>query len=284
MRNPLHYSAELLVKRAAPTLNIPAYAPLASGPAMSDEQIAAMLQNIQSYPEAQQQQILDTINQEYGNSGYRGGLVGSALGNIGNYLGSAFNTLQQGANWASQGLFGKKPFDAQDSDRYRAETVLRTAATNPEMFKRLTESIQKTLPAAQSSAPAATTPAAPAAQATAPAVKPEPKAQASAAPAAKPIPTAKEEAKPTVVSAPKKKPSAKPTAAPKRKEGLIEGIPASQWIAQNKARQADEAAGRVKASPVKPVVNTNPNAGLRYNPTTGQYHPPGYNMYAGKVI
>ena len=199
MRNPLHFSSELLVKRAAPqppVLNIPAYSARpgdGATPAMSDDQISGLLQNIQSYPEEQQQKMLDSINKDYGNSSYRGGLVGSALGNIGNWGSSLGNTLQQGANWVSEGLFGAKPFDAQNSDRYRAETVLRTAAKNPEMYKRVTDRLNAaTAPAATTPAattPAATTPVtpnAPAATPAAPAPSPAAPAPSPAAPAPSP--------------------------------------------------------------------------------------------------
>jgi hypothetical protein len=215
MRNPLHFSSELLVKRAAPqppVLNIPAYSARpgdGATPAMSDDQISGLLQNIQSYPEEQQQKMLDSINKDYGNSSYRGGLVGSALGNLGNWGSSAFNALQQGANWASKGLFGAKPFDAQDSDRYRAETVLRTAAKNPEMYKRITDRLNTatapaattpaaTTPAATTPAattPAATTPATPNAPAATPAAPaPSPAAPATQTPPGVPKPTFKDPA------------------------------------------------------------------------------------------
>ena len=129
MRNPLLFSSDLLVKRA---FNIPAYTPNATQvPRLNPQQIEQMMSNIQSYPEEQQQAILDNINKNYGQASYNGGLVGKALGNLGNWAGSAWNSLQQAGNWASQGLFGSKPFDAQDSDRYRAEQVLMTAAKNP---------------------------------------------------------------------------------------------------------------------------------------------------------
>ena len=286
MRNPLHYSSDLLVKSAAPILNIPAYtAPLAGGPSMSDEQIATMLQNIQSYPEAQQQQILDAINKEYGNSGYRGGAVGSAFGNIGNWLGSFGNTLQQGANWASEGLFGKKPFDTQDSDRYRAETVLRTAATNPEMYKRLTQSIQQTLPTAKPSAPvtAATTPAPTPVPTPAPAqVTTTPAPAATTAPAATPAPVVQAPPTPAITF---KRPSDAPSAnsfinslnnstAPKRKEGLIDGKPFSQWMADNKKRQQKDTAAYAKTNTSTPAA-----AGMTYDSVSGQMVPQGFNRY-----
>lgn len=295
MRNPLHYSAELLVKQAAPQpLYIPQYTPQAPQVTMSDSQIADMMKNIQSYPEEQQQKILDIINQNFGQAQYRGGLFGGALGGLGNYGGAAIDKLQAGINWASQGLFGRKPFDTQDSDRYRAETVLQTAAQNPELYKKVTEGLQGAGIGAKQQAPAAA-PSAPAAPTTASNTGATPTTANTGNAAAvakkvleggyapgtpKPGPML-----PKLVStayAAKSSPAAAQPAP--KKEGLIDGRPASQWIAQNKARQKDEDAGRIKASPAKPVVNTNPNAGLRYNATTGQYHPPGYNMYAGKVI
>jgi hypothetical protein len=156
---------------------------------MSDDQISGLLQNIQSYPEEQQQKMLDSINKDYGNSSYRGGLVGRIGGNIGNWGSSLGNTLQQGANWVSEGLFGAKPFDAQNSDRYRAETVLRTAAKNPEMYKRVTDRLNAaTAPAATT--PAATTPATPNAPAATPAAPaPSPAAPATQTPPGVPKPT-----------------------------------------------------------------------------------------------
>ena len=296
MRNPLHYSSELLVKRAEPILNIPTYtAPLAGGPSMSDEQIAMMLQNIQSYPEAQQQQILDAINKEYGNSGYRGGAVGSIFGNIGNWLGSFGNTLQQGANWASEGLFDKKPFDTQDSDRYRAETVLRTAATNPEMYKRLTQSIPQTLPTAKPSAPvtAATTPAPVPTPAPAPAATPTPAAPTPAAPAPAPAAPAAPSTPPPPTATPPRnnytlprpnlnRPAGLPSAADfirdntpqPRKEGIIDGKPFSQWMAENKKRQQKDTAAYAKTNTSTPAAS-----GMTYDSVSGQMVPQGFNRY-----
>ena len=222
MRNPLLFSSDLLVKRA---FNIPAYTPKATQvPSLNPQQIEQMMSNIQSYPEEQQQAILDNINKNYGQASYNGGLVGKALGNLGNWAGSAWNGLQQAGNWASQGLFGSKPFDAQDSDRYRAEQVLMTAAKNPALYDTVMQGLQKgnfipntaTAPAA----PAATAPAAP------------------------------------------------------RKEGLIDGIPASQWIAKNKARQQQEA-GQYRASN---PISAKPS-GMIYDSVSGQMVPQGWNRY-----
>jgi hypothetical protein len=52
----LHYSADLLVKRAEqiPGLYIPQYVPPAQQPTLNDSQIEEILKNIQSYPEEQQ--------------------------------------------------------------------------------------------------------------------------------------------------------------------------------------------------------------------------------------
>ena len=65
-----------------------------------------------------------------------------------------------------------------------------------------------------------------------------------------------------------------PTPAP-RKEGLIEGIPASQWIAQ-------ESTGyNSKVQAMNPT--TAAASGQVYNQTTGQMVPRGYNPYTGNV-
>jgi hypothetical protein len=266
MRNPLHYSADLLVKRAEqiPGLYIPQYVPPAQQPTLNDSQIEEILKNIQSYPEEQQQQMLDNINQNFGQAKYRGGLVGGALGGLSNFTGNIFDSAQSGVNSITDTLFGWKPFDTQDAARSRARTVLQTAAQNPDLYKKITTGLQTTGIGAKQQTPAATTPATTPTTPAAP-VKPAPAA-------------AKPESK--VVSAPT---AAKPE-APKRKEGLIEGIPASKWIAQNKARQKKEDAAYMQANPNRPVSRQNPNFGLTYNATTGQYNPPGYNMFAGKVI
>lgn len=58
-----------------------------------------------------------------------------------------------------------------------------------------------------------------------------------------------------------------PVATP-RKEGLIEGEPASQWIARNKARQP-QAAPAVSASP----------SGMNYDSVSGQMVPQDFNRY-----
>ena len=356
MRNPLHFSSALLVKKAMtqpPILNIPAFSPAtAPGPVMSDDQITGLLQNIKSYPEEQQQKMLDSINKDYDNSSYRGGLFGRIGGNIGNWGSSLGNSLQQGANWVSEGLFGAKPFDAQDSDRYRAETVLRSAAKNPEMYKRVTERLNATTaPAATAAQPAATPPAAqptttpsatpatptPAAQpaptpkfdinqltTVAPALRgplrpqapapaavtptptptPTPAAQPAPAPApVTPTPPAAQPAVPTPTPAAPtpavmenslasaasgsvlNKPVAPAAQAPApRKEGLIEGKPAGQWIAENKARQEQDAknfTGPAVANPNNPSVQA--ASGMVYNATTGQMVPRGYNPYTGNV-
>jgi hypothetical protein len=279
MRNPLHYSSDLLVKRAEqiPGLYIPQYTPPAQQPTLNDSQIEEMLKNIQSYPEEQQQKILDNINQNFGQAKYRGGLVGGALGGLSDFTGSAFDKLQGGVNSFTDTLFGWKPFDTQDAARSRARTVLQTAAQNPDLYKKITTGLQTTGIGAKQQTPAATTPAATPTPAAAAAAAATP-ATTPAVPV-KPAPAAaKTESK--VVSAP---PAAKPE-APKRKEGLIEGIPASKWIAQNKARQKKEDAAYMQANPNRSVSRQNPNFGLTYNATTGQYNPPGYNMFAGKVI
>lgn len=272
MRNPLHYSSALLVKKAE--LNIPAYTPKVVAPTLSDEQIATLMTNIKSYPEAQQQQILDSINQNFGQAQYQGGLVGNALGGLGNYLGSFGDTLQQGVNWASQGLFGSKPFDTQDSDRYRAETVLQTAAKNPALYQKVTQGLQaQGIGASQQPSVATSTPAA-ANTGNAAAVAKRVLEGGYKAEMPKPGPML-----PKLVSTSYAAKSS-PAAAPKRKEGLIEGVPASQWIAENKKRQKDEELKYKKSNP-----STVPaNRGLAYNATTGQYQQPGYNMYAGRVL
>lgn len=308
MRNPLHFSSALLVKRATtqpPILNIPAFSPAAApSPAMSDDQITSLLQNIQTYPEEQQQQMLDSINKDYDNSSYRGGLFGRIGGNIGNWGSSLGNTIQQGVNWASEGLFGAKPFDTQDSDRYRAETVLRSAAKNPEMYKRVTERLNATNAPATTAQPAPT-PVAPAPQPTpvaqpapapkfdinqlttvAPALRGPLRPQTPAPTAVTPTPAAQPAPAPVTPAPPTAKPNvptptpATPTpAAPApRKEGLIEGIPASQWIAQNKARQSQET-----MTYNKNIQAMNPSAqaasGMVYNPTAGRMVPRGFNPY-----
>ena len=64
MRNPLHYSAELLVQRAmhkSANLNIPKF-DSGSRPTLNDQQINQMMTNIESYPEEQRNAILETIN------------------------------------------------------------------------------------------------------------------------------------------------------------------------------------------------------------------------------
>jgi len=224
MRNPLHYSAELLVKKAAPQpMYIPQYTPQAPQYTMSDSQIADMMANIQSYPEEQQQKILDSINQNFDQAKYRGGLFGSALGGFRNYEKTKLDMLQKGINWASQGLFGSKPFDTQDSDRYRAQTVLQTAAQNPELYKRVTQGLQGVGIGAKQQAPAPVT-AAPAPVAPTPSPSPSPAPGATTTP------------KPTTAPAPVA-PSA-PAVPQKRR--MIGGMPADQFNAMaNQRRQSD---------------------------------------------
>jgi hypothetical protein len=324
MRNPLHFSSDLLVKRAGtqpPIINIPAFTPAMAAPTMSDDQISGLLQNIQTYPEEQQQKMLDSINKDYGNSSYRGGLFGSMGGNIGNYASSFGDTLQRGVNWASEGLFGAKPFDTQDSDRYRAETVLRSAAKNPEMYKRVTERLNAATAPAATPAPAVptpaatptTTPAAPAATAqpapipkfdinqlttVAPGMRgplrPQTPAPTAVTPVAPTPPVAQPAAPTPTAPAPAtmqntiasgaggsvlNKPVAPAAPAPApRKEGLIEGIPASQWIAQNKARQAQESTDyNSKIQAMNPTMAA--ASGQVYNPTAGRMVPRGFNPY-----
>lgn len=196
MRNPLSYSAGLFIKKAAPNapFNIPAYqAPAAAQPMLNPEQIQQLMTNIQSYPVDQQQAILDTINQNFGQSKYQGGFFGNVLGGLGNWAGSAWNQMQSGMNRASDALFGVQPFDAQDSDRYRAETVLQTAAQNPEMYQNVMKGLQNIgvvpqTPATPAASPVTQTPVAPTAVPTpAPTPTPTP-APAPAAPAATPAP------------------------------------------------------------------------------------------------
>lgn len=333
MRNPLHFSSDLLVKRAGtqpPIINIPAFTPTSAASAMSDDQISGLLQNIQTYPEEQQQKILDSINKDYGNSSYRGGLFGRMGGNLGNYASSLGDAIQGGVNWASKGLFGAKPFDAQDSDRYRAETVLRTAAKNPEMYKRVTERLNAATAPAATPAPTVPTPAAtptttPATAQPAPIPKfdinqlttvapgmrgplrpqtPTPAAVTPTAPTpVTPTPPVAQPATPTPTPAApapavmentlassaagsvlnKAVAPVAPAPAP-RKEGLIEGKPASQWIAENKARQEQKAknfTGNSAANPNNPRAQA--ASGMVYNATSGQMQPRGYNPYTGNV-
>lgn len=313
MRNPLHFSSDLLVKRAGtqpPIINIPAFTPAMAAPTMSDDQISGLLQNIQTYPEEQQQKILDSINKDYGNSSYRGGLFGSMGGNIGNYASSFGDTLQRGVNWASKGLFGAKPFDTQDSDRYRAETVLRTAAKNPEMYKRVTERLNAATAPAATPAPAVPTPTTtPAAAQPAPTPKfdinqlttvapsmrgplrPQTPAPTAVTPVAPTPPVAQPAAPTPTAPAPAamqntiasgaggsvlNKPVA-PTPAP-RKEGIIAGKPAGQWIAENKARQAQESADyNSKVQAMNPTMAA--ASGQVYNPVAGRMVPRGFNPY-----
>jgi hypothetical protein len=240
MRNPLHYSAELLVKKAAPQpMYIPQYTPQAPQYTMSDSQIADMMANIQSYPEEQQQKILDSINQNFGQAQYRGGLFGSALGGLGNYGGAALDKLQTGINWASQGLFGSKPFDTQDSDRYRAQTVLQTAAQNPELYKKVTEGLQGAGIGAKQQAPATVTPT------------PAPVTAAPAAPAA-PAPVAPTPS-PVATTTPKPTPAPAPVApnapAVPQKRRMIGGMPADQFNDMANQRRQSEALAADKLRP-----------------------------------
>ena len=64
-------------------------------------------------------------------------------------------------------------------------------------------------------------------------------------------------------------PGLRPNAQPApRKEGLIDGIPASQWIAQNKARQQQ----------TMPAASAKPS-GMIYDSVSGQMVPQGFNRY-----
>jgi hypothetical protein len=283
MRNPLHFSSTLLVKHAgqSPILNIPAYsAPAEQAPAISDDQIARLLQNIQTYPIAQQKQILDNINKDYSSSQRRGGILGRFFGDIGNTIGRMWDGTQDALGQVSGGLWGGSGFDTQDASRDRAQVVLQNAAQNPEMYKRLTERLNVPAPTAPAPvspptppapAPTATTPPPPAAPVAPPAATPTAPAPAATTPTAPVVPASPNATatinkavtggflpnagaptpRPTpLVSAPTSSPTPAPApapvaptaaVAPARKEGLIEGVPASQWIAQNKARQAQEA-------------------------------------------
>jgi hypothetical protein len=293
MRKPLHYSSALLVKRAAaqsPILNIPAYsASPEQAPAISDEQIAELLQNIQTYPIEQQKQILDNINKDYDSSQRRGGIFGRIFGDLRNTLGQMGDGAQEALGQASQALWGGSGFDTQDASRDRAQVVLQNAAKNPEMFKRLTERLNKpTTPAptpapttqpapAPTPAPATVTPQpAPGLAPPASLTPPAPTPPAAVTPVAPPTNnstatinrvitggfapnTGTPQPKPQLVSAPAASPV--PTtapAAPVRKEGLIEGIPASQWIATNKARQQQAAAAYTPNKTTTPPAPTAP--------------------------
>ena len=250
MRNPLHYSAELLVKKAAPQpMYIPQYTPQAPQNTMSDNQIADMMANIQSYPEEQQQKILDSINQNFDQAKYRGGLFGSALGGFRNYEKTKLDKLQAGINWASQGLFGSKPFDTQDSDRYRAQTVLQTAAQNPELYKKVTQGLQDVGIGAKQQAPATVTPT-PAPVATTPA-SPAPVATTPAAPA--PVATTPAAPAPVATTTPKPTPAPAPVApsapAVPQKRRMIGGMPADQFNAMANQRRQSEALAADKLRP-----------------------------------
>jgi hypothetical protein len=355
MRNPLLFSSELLVKKAAAqpqALSIPQYQ--APTPAMNETQIQDMLTNIQSYPQEQQERILKSINQNENLA-----LGNGFFSNITRALDAPskrFNEMQGSINNITNSLFGWTPFDAQDYNRSQAQKIMREAAKNPLLYRKVTQDLQRsgaipkpqqsagagmpaktvinsgefagTPPAAMPTAtpvtqpttqqtagnataiankflangyaPNATTPPLPVAQAPttttqaaqpAAAAAPAPIPSPAAAPtpgapavAKAPIPTQAQAPAPAAPSATETNlvSAAKPqtvTPTPQRKEGLIEGIPASQWIAQNKARQQASATAYKANTPTAPATS-----GMQYNATTGQYQRPGYNMYAGRVI
>ena len=266
MRNPLLFSTELFVKRAAqgPVLNIPKFDPKSLGPTLSEKDMKGMMSNIESYPTEQRQAIYDSINKNYGQAKHEGGLFGNMMGGLKNWGSGIVNDMQQGANEATNSLFGWQPFDTQDDDRFRAQTVLQNASKNPEMYASVANNLQdsgtfgaKTQAPAANATPAPKAPVqAPVAATTTPAPTqtqtpaplqpapiPAPPATPTPIPAA-PAPAPVQAASPAPAPAPVNLVSTPSNAGQQasanpapRKEGLIDGIPASQWIAQNKARQ-----------------------------------------------
>lgn len=298
MRNPLHFSSALLVKHAgqSPILNIPAYSTqVARAPAISDEQIASLLQNIQTYPMEQQKQLLGNINKDYSNSQRRGGILGRLWGDASNAVGQQWDSFQNDLGRASGYLWGGSGFDTQDASRDRAKVVLQNAAQNPEMYKRLTERLNVPAPTAPvpvspptppAPAPTATTPPPPTAPAVPPAATPTAPAPAATTPTAPtaPVVPASPNATATInkaitggflpnAGAPTPQPTplvsapvAPTAAAPARKEGLINGEPASQWIARNKARQAQEALDYKNKPAPAPALVSAPAPESTYDP------------------
>ena len=195
MRNPLLFSSDLLVKKAQtlPAFEIPKFDPGTKGPTLDPSNIQNLMANIQSYPEDQRQAILDTINENYGAARHQGGFFGNVAGEIKNIGSSIGNTFQSGLNTIGDTLFGYKPFDTQDSDRFRAKTVLENAAQNPAMYQNVMRGLQgigmvKNNPAAKPQA-TPTPAAAPNAQAQTAAATPKAPTQAPVAATSTPTPT-----------------------------------------------------------------------------------------------
>jgi len=138
MRNPLHYSSDILVKRAAPTLNIPQYQKAA--PPINDAQIQEIMTNIQNYPEDQQQKILNTINQNY-NAANSGGMYNNIMEAAGAPR-KAWNDFQGSINDITDSFFGWKPFDSQDYNRDRSQQILQSAAKDPLLYRKVTQDLQ----------------------------------------------------------------------------------------------------------------------------------------------
>lgn len=208
MRNPLLFSTELFVKRATqgPVLNIPKFDPKSLGPTLSEKDMKGMMSNIESYPAEQRQAIYDSINKNYGQAKHEGGLFGNMMGGLKNWGSGIVNDMQQGANEATNSLFGWQPFDTQDDDRFRAQTVLQNASKNPEMYASVANSLQDSGTfGAKTQAPATNAPATP----------PAPKApvQAPVAATTTPAPTQTQTPAP-LQPAPTLAPTATPTPIP----------------------------------------------------------------------
>jgi hypothetical protein len=215
MRNPLHFSSELLVKKAAPQppLSLPAYNPQVAPAPQNQVDPQAFWEQLQTYPEDQQRQIyadmekIDNPNRTADYGGFFPALShgGTQLYNaIGDAFGRAGNAIAD-IGWGG----GRTNVAPEEAGNYRSERIrdsaklrLNLASKDPYYAKQLQAKmpgyINKLTGAptpATPTAPAATTPATPAAPTPA-APSPSPASTASPTPSA-PTPSA-----PTAQAAP----------------------------------------------------------------------------------
>lgn len=138
MNNPLQYSTELLVKKA---LNIPAYVPQTSGQAqtLNPDQIPGLLDNVASYPAAQQDKMYGAINKGFSEGSAASGIIPNFLNRQMLRFHRVGDTLGSAANYLTNNLWGSKYFDTDETRRYAANIALQHAAQDPNAFQALNQ-------------------------------------------------------------------------------------------------------------------------------------------------
>lgn len=231
MRNPLHFSSALLVKKAANLFNmlpytpqylnsftLPPYIPQYSIPRLNAQQIQGLMMNNKAYPTAQQPPILETINPNFGQYNY------NSRTPIG---------IPPTAPTFTQGQIS----DYNDAMSLAKEVLAPAPVASPINIQQPQASNTNSFVTPKNLTPTDEV-----------AINPA-------------------ETKPT--SAPTQPPAPVP-----RKEGLIEGRPASQWLARNKARQQRDINSAKKTS----MPSSTPS-GTIYDSVSGQMVPKGFNRY-----